>query len=164
MVNSLLREEEVNENINTIIRGGMALGKNALKSPIGRYLLRKAGNIMKDDIDNKDIDTKNIKKDDVVDVKDVEDVVDNIENSEGSNEEKLEKIEKELSALVDKQLELLHKYNTGNVVTIKISFNSPIEFELKRGRNKGDKLKLEKTKEYIPDIENRINKYGRLGI
>ena len=55
---------------------------------------------------------------------------------------------------------MVNKYKKGNIGEITISFNKPIEFTLKRGKNKGEKLKLEKTKEYdVYEIQKEKKHY-----
>ena len=166
IVDNIIEGKSIKEQINpsTVIRGAWELGKTIVKSPVGRYLLRTAGDDIKKDIDDDEVDTKDIKKDDVVTKDDVDKVLDKDTEEETTDDSALADIEKDLEKLAQKQLEILQKYSRKGYGQIKISFNSPVKFKLKRGTDKGEELKLEKTKIYdIYEITQKKDEFNPKG-
>jgi hypothetical protein len=171
MIDNIIEGKNINEqNPATIARGVWELGKQVVKSPVGRYLLRKAGSDIEKDVDDDKVDTKDIKKTDIVTPDDVEKVLDNNDSTEKDTKKDTKTdgsaftdLEKELEDLAKRQLELLQKYKKG-YGKIKISFNSPLEFKLKRGDDKGEELRLEKTKVYdIYEISQKKDEFNPNG-
>jgi hypothetical protein len=81
---------------------------------------------------------------------DIEEIVDDIKDiSNEKDEETVEEFRKMLTDIAEKQKKILEDaLNKKGIDKITVEFNSPIEFELKRGDYKGEKLRLEKTKTY----------------
>lgn len=166
IVDNIIEGKSIKEQINpyTVVKGGWELGKTIVKSPIGRYLLRKGVEDIEKDIEDDKVDTKDIKKDDVVTQDDVEKVIEKDTEEETPDGSAFKEIEKDLEKLAKKQLELFQKYNKKGYGQIKIGFNSPLKFKLKRGDEKGEELRLEKTKVYdIYEITQKKDEFNPKG-
>lgn len=92
---------------------------------------------------------------------DIEDIVDDIKDiSNEDNEKVVEEFKEMLTKIANKQKEILEDaLNKKGINKITVSFNNPIEFEIRRGNYKGEKLKLEKTKTYdVFMVDDRTKK------
>lgn len=162
---------EMNHLIDNLIDGKVIVESRAilqllLKHPAGRYILQKLGKSISSDVDNENIDTKGVESGDVIKADDIKDVIDNadVKDIDDASGTQLEKIKRDLEDLIDKQLELVKKYNKKGFAKITITFNAPIPFKIKRGNHKGTKLKLEKTKRYdVHEITKEKTKFNRKG-
>ena len=87
---------------------------------------------------------------------DIDDIVDDIKDiSNDEDPEKTEEFRTMLKNIVDQQKKILEDVlNKKNINRITVEFNAPIEFELKMGKYKGEKLRLEKRKTYDVFMEN----------
>ena len=174
LINDIKNQEkivtEMNDVIDSLIKEQhplLVIGKEILRSPVGRFVLRKLGTELARDVDDDDVDTKDIEQEDIINVKDVEEVLKDVEVDEETGEvaqAELDRIEKELDELIDKQIELVNKYNKTGYATITITFNDPIPFKIKRGTAKGKELRLEKTKRYdIYQISKEKDEFNKKG-
>jgi hypothetical protein len=81
---------------------------------------------------------------------DIEELVDDIKDiSNEKDNEVTEEFREMLISLAKQQKEILQQaLSKKGFDKLTVRFNEPIEFELRRGEGKGEKLKLEKTKSY----------------
>lgn len=156
MKNLLDKVDNINKDIEKINESIETLLLEQSFRPFAQFLFRKWA---KDKIfggDDSKVDEKKVKKkfDDWLDsdekVDDINDIVDDIKDiSNEDDEEKIKEFREMLEKIADKQKELLEDIvNKKGIDKITVEFNKPIEFELIRGKNKGKKLRLEKTKTY----------------
>ena len=162
MKNLLEKIEDINEdieNINETINNLLLEQFDPLTWILRRKIIKK---IFGDDEEEIDVDKsekereerlkksyeeweKSDKKED-----DIEEIIDDIKDISNEKDEKtVEEFREMLTDIAEMQKKILEDaLNKKGIDKITVEFNSPIEFELKRGKYKGEKLRLEKTKTY----------------
>lgn len=162
MKNLLEKIEDINEdieNINETINSLLLEQFNPITWLLRRKIIKK---VFGDDEEEIDVDKSEKEKEDRLkksyeeweksDKKedDLEDIIDDIKDISNEEDEKtVEEFRNMLTDIAEKQKKILEDaLNKKGIDKITVEFNSPIEFELKRGKHKGEKLRLEKTKTY----------------
>jgi hypothetical protein len=85
--------------------------------------------------------------------KDIEDTIEDLKDKVGLNKDKEEEFREMLQNIADKQKKLVDELSLGEDFSkIRVTFNNPIDFEIKFGKEEGKELKLEGTKSF--DIYN----------
>jgi len=162
MKNLLEKIEDINEdieNINETINKLLIEQFNPLTWILRRKIIKK---IFGDDEEEIDVDKsekereerlkksyeeweKSDKKED-----DIEEIIDDIKDISNEKDNKtVEEFREMLMNIAKLQKKILEDVlNKKSIDKITVEFNSPIEFELKRGEYTGEKLRLEKTKTY----------------
>lgn len=161
MKNLLDKIEDINEdieNINETINNLLLEQFNPLEWLIRRKIIKKVfGGEEKEEVDKSEKEReerlkksyeeweKSDKKED-----DIEEIIDDIKDISNEKDKKtVDEFREMLTDIAEMQKKILEDaLNKKGIDKITVEFNSPIEFELKRGKYKGEKLRLEKTKTY----------------
>jgi hypothetical protein len=154
--------EQINEDIEGINKTISNLLSEQTANPlINWWLRRKIRKSLTPDLNNDDSFSDAWDKWDDSDKKetDITDTISDIKDKVGLNKDKEDELREMLQNIVNKQKKLVDELSLGeDFETIRVTFNNPIEFEIKFGKQKGKELKLEGTKSF--DVYN-VKKKGK---
>lgn len=158
--------EKINEDILSINKDiNKLLNERVTGNPILDFFIRrKIRDIVIPDLDkDKDKLSKEVKDwlDSDKKDKNVDDVVDEIKNNLGIEKEGTEEeLKKMIDDIVDKQEKLIRDLqNDSKFNTIRINFTNPVEFDVRKGKSQGKKLKLEGQKSFdVYNVEKKGSK------
>ena len=153
--------EQINEDIEGINKTiSNLLSEQTVNPFINWWLRRKIRKSLTPDLNNDDSFSDAWDKWDDSDKKetDIDDTISDIKDKVGLNKDKEDELREMLQNIVNKQKNLVDQLSLGeDFETIRVTFNNPIEFEIKYGKEKGKELKLEGTKSF--DVYN-VKKKG----
>ena len=157
--------EKINEDIVSINKDIIKLLNEQVRTgnPILDFFIRrKIRDIVIPDLDkDKDKLSKEVKDWLDSDEKNVDDVVDEIKDNLGVEEEgSEEELKKMIEDIIDQQEKLIRDLqNDSEFNTIRINFTNPVEFDVRKGKSKGKKLKLEGQKSFdVYSVEKKRSK------
>jgi hypothetical protein len=154
--------EQINEDIEGINKTISNLLSEQTANPlINWWLRRKIRKSLTPDLNNDDSFSDAWDKWDDSDKKetDITDTISDIKDKVGLNKDKEDELREMLQNIVNKQKKLVDELSLGeDFESIRVTFNNPIEFEIKFGKQKGKELKLEGTKSF--DVYN-VKKKGK---
>ena len=154
--------ERINEDIEGINKTISSLLSEQTANPlINWWLRRKIRKSLTPDLNNDDSFSDAWDKWDDSDKKetDITDTISDIKDKVGLNKDKEDELREMLQNIVNKQKKLVDELSLGeDFESIRVTFNNPIEFEIKFGKQKGKELKLEGTKSF--DVYN-VKKKGK---
>jgi len=154
--------EQINEDIEGINKTISNLLSEQTANPlINWWLRRKIRKSLTPDLNNDDSFSDAWDKWDDSDKKetDITDTISDIKDKVGLDKDKEDELREMLQNIVNKQKKLVDELSLGeDFETIRVTFNNPIEFEIKHGKQKGKELKLEGTKSF--DVYN-VKKKGK---
>lgn len=150
----------INKDINNLLSEQVRTGNPILDF----FIRRKIRDIVIPDLDkDKDKLSKEVKDwlDSDEKEKNVDDVVDEIKDNLGVEEEgSEEELKKMIEDIVEKQEKLIRDLqNDSEFNTIRIKFPQPIDFDIRKGKAEGKKLKLEGQKSFdVYSVEKKGSK------
>lgn len=154
--------ERINEDIEGINKTISSLLSEQTANPlINWWLRRKIRKSLTPDLNNDDSFSDAWDKWDDSDKKetDITDTISDIKDKVGLNKDKEDELREMLQNIINKQKKLVDELSLGeDFESIRVTFNNPIEFEIKFGVQKGKELKLEGTKSF--DVYN-VKKKGK---
>ena len=154
--------ERINEDIEGINKTISSLLSEQTANPlINWWLRRKIRKSLTPDLNNDDSFSDAWDKWDDSDKKetDITDTISDIKDKVGLNKDKEDELREMLQNIINKQKKLVDELSLGeDFESIRVTFNNPIEFEIKFGTQKGKELKLEGTKSF--DVYN-VKKKGK---
>ncbi len=150
----------INKDINKLLSEQVRTGNPILDF----FIRRKIRDIVIPDLDkDKDKLSKEVKDwlDSDKKEKNVDDVVDEIKDNLGIEKKGTEEeLKKMIEDIVDKQEKLIRDLqNDSKFNTIRIDFTNPVEFDVRKGKSQGKKLKLEGQKSFdVYSVEKKGSK------